>query len=200
MLEAVAVVDETEEFPVPVCDIHARGIVFAHGAQRDAGSVVTAHGLTCFLHDVVGSQHTCPIDIVDELGDVVVGRVSENILRGADLDDAPVAHDCDPVTEEHRLVEIVGDEDDGLLEFALQLHELLLHLASDERVEGRECLVHEQDVCFSGKCAGQADALLHAAGELLRVFVSPTVESDGLEPTVCRVIPLSLRVPRISRA
>ena len=122
---------------------------------------------------------------MDELGDVVICGISENLLWGPDLDDASVAHDCDPITEEHRLVEIVGDEDDGLLEFALQLNELLLHLASDQWIECRKCLVHEQDVGFSCESAGQTDTLLHAAGELFRVFVSPAFETDILEPAVC---------------
>ena len=121
---------------------------------------------------------------MDELCDVVVGRVGEDVLRGADLDDASVAHHRDAVTEEHRLIEVVGDEDDGLLQFPLQLDELFLHLATDQRVESGEGFVHEEDVGLGRKRAGQADALLHAAGELFGELVAPAFQTNGFEPLV----------------
>lgn len=47
-----------------------------------------------------------------------------------------------------------------------RLDELLLHLAADQRVEGREGLVHEQHVGVGGQGAGEAHTLAHAAREL----------------------------------
>ncbi|GMA25139.1 hypothetical protein GCM10025864_28980 [Luteimicrobium album] len=81
----------------------------------------------------------------------------------------------------HGLVEVVRDEDDRLAERALQLDELLLHLAADQRVQRRERLVHEQDVGVGGERAGQADALAHAARELRRQRVVPALEADEVE-------------------
>ena len=40
-------------------------------------------------------------------------------------------------------------------------------------IERRERLVHQQDVGVGGEGAGEADALLHAAGQLVRIFVGP---------------------------
>lgn len=59
------------------------------------------------------------------------------------------------------------DEDDGLAQAALEFEELVLHVAADERVQGAEGLVHQQEVGVGGQGPGEADSLLHAAGELV---------------------------------
>ena len=85
----------------------------------------------------------------------------------------PALHDGDAVAELQRLVEVVADEDDGLVELLLEIEKLVLELVADQRIERRERLVHEQDVGVGGEGARQADALLHAAGKLVRVLVGP---------------------------
>ncbi|MDT4847340.1 hypothetical protein FQZ97_813910 [compost metagenome] len=72
----------------------------------------------------------------------------------------------------------MGDEDDGALLLGLQAHQLALHLAADQRVQGGEGFVHEQDGRVVGQRAGQADALLHATGELVRVAVLIPTQAD----------------------
>ena len=67
------------------------------------------------------------------------------------------------VAELEGLVQVVGDEDDGLAHLLLQVDEFVLHVAADEGVKGAEGLVHEQDVRRQRQGAGQAHALLHAA-------------------------------------
>ena len=64
--------------------------------------------------------------------------------------------------------EIVGDEDGGLSHLARQRDEVVLKLAADQGIKGAERLVHQQDFGIAGKRPGKADALLHAAGQLLR--------------------------------
>ena len=73
------------------------------------------------------------------------------------------------------------DEDDGLVQHLLQPHELVLHLPADERVECREGLVEEPQFRFHGERAGDADALLLAAGEFPRVGVLAPGESDQFD-------------------
>ncbi len=48
-------------------------------------------------------------------------------------------------------------------------------------IERREGLVHQQDRRLGGEGARQPDALLHAAGELVRIFLRPWREADQLE-------------------
>ena len=55
----------------------------------------------------------------------------------------------------------------------LQLQQLVLQLGADQRIERRERLVHQQDRRLGGEGARQADALLHAARKLMRVFLRP---------------------------
>ena len=55
-----------------------------------------------------------PRRVAGEVGDIAVRRRQQQLLGRADLDDPAVAHDRNAISQAHRLVEVVGDEDDGL--------------------------------------------------------------------------------------
>ena len=55
-----------------------------------------------------------------------------------------------------------------------QLPELVLQLAADQRIERAERLVHQNDLRVGGERAGQSDALLHAARELVADSARPS--------------------------
>ena len=74
--------------------------------------------------------------------------------------------------EPQRLVDVVGDEDDGLAGRLLDARELVLQGVAGDRVERGERLVHQQEVGVGGERAGDPDALLLAAGQLVRVFAA----------------------------
>ena len=80
----------------------------------------------------------------------------------------------------HRLVDVVGDQQHGLAELALQPQELVLQPAADHRVDRAERLVHQQHGRVGGQGPGHADPLTLAAGELVRVAVGELgrVEAD----------------------
>jgi hypothetical protein len=177
----VTVVHDPEQATAGCHDEGHRGLQVAHRAQGSPRSGRRRDDRARCLHDVPGGEHASAIDVLHELGDVVVGRVREDLLGRAELHDAAVAHDGDAIAEEHRLVQVVGDEDDRLAQFLLQLDELHLHLAADERIECGEGLVHEQDVGIGGECAGETHPLLHPARELGRELVGPPRESHPLE-------------------
>ena len=118
------------------------------------------------MHDLAHVDDTALVHVLHELGHVSIGRLSEDLLRGSDLDDDAVSQDADPGPHPQCLVEVVGDEEDRLVDLVLDGHELVLHLTPDERVQGAERLVHEEDVRVGAECPCQAHALLHAAGEL----------------------------------
>lgn len=105
----------------------------------------------------------------------------EDVLGGAELDYLTVAHDRDAVAEAHGLVEVVGDEDDRLLQPLLQFEQLVLHVAADQRVERAEGLVHQQQVRVGGERAGQAHTLLHTAGQLVGPGVLQPHETRHLQ-------------------
>jgi hypothetical protein len=104
-------------------------------------------------------------------------------------------HDRDAVAEQHRLVDVVGDEHDGLAEIALEPLELLLERAAADRVDGAERLVHQQHGRVGRQRPRHADALLLAAGELARVAVGhPLLEAHELDQLE-RALALALLVP-----
>ena len=131
--------------------------------------------------------------VLGEGGDIVVGRGDEDVLGAADLHDPAVAHHGDPVAEPHGLVQVVGDEDDGLLQRLLQLQQLVLHIAADQRVERAEGLVHQQQIGVGGQRAGQAHALLHTAGQLVGPGLLPALEPGEFERFGGAPMPLGAR-------
>ena len=84
--------------------------------------------------------------------------------RSSAIVDARDTPDGDLVAETQCLVEIVGDEHDGLPDLLLQVEQHRLHIRADERIERGIGFVHEEHRRVIGKRAGKADALLHAAG------------------------------------
>ena len=92
-------------------------------------------------------------------------------------------HHRDAVAEQDRLVDRMGDEHHGLA-LVRPLHELQQFLLQDFaglRVERGERLVHQQDRRVDGERAHQADALLHAAGELIGIMLLEAGEADEIE-------------------
>lgn len=93
-----------------------------------------------------------------------------------------VLEDRDAVADAYRLVEVVGDEDDGLVQGFLQFQQLVLHVRADQRVEGAEGLVHEDDLSVGGQRAGQADTLAHATGKLVRIGLLVALQAHRGDP------------------
>ena len=121
-----------------------------------------------------------PGPLADEPLDELVGRLGEDVLRGVVLDDVgPLGEHRRPVAELHGLLEVVGDDDDGLVELALDPQQLVLQPLPGERVDGPEGLVHQQYGRVGGQRPGDADALLLAPGQLPRVAVPVGVGIQG---------------------
>ena len=83
-----------------------------------------------------------------------------------------------------RLLNRMGDEDDGHAGARPDLQQLALQLLAGERVERTKRLVHQQDVGVVGKHARDRHALLHAARELARIAVGEALEADQLDELV----------------
>ena len=123
------------------------------------------------------------VGFADELRDETRGRAFVKLLGAADLGDAAIVHQRDPVGQRQRLFLIVRDEQDGDAEFAMQALELELHLLAQILVERAERFVHQQQVRVEHQCARQRDALLLAAGKLPR---QPFAKLFELHQTQCR--------------
>lgn len=162
------------------------------GVQREPLFGLTGSG---GAHRGADGEHLFAGDVADEVPDVVVGGRADDLLGRAELHDAAVAHQRDPVAQAQGLGEVVRDEDHGAALFVVEPGDLLLHLAPDERVECAERLVEQQHFGVGGECAGQADALLLAARELVGEPVLQSVEADlGDEfEGLCRMVAASGR-------
>ena len=85
------------------------------------------------------------------------------------LDDQAAAHHRHPVGEAADRVQVVGDEQGGEAHALLQLAHHVDDLGADADVEGGRGLVEDDEVGPGGKGAGDADPLLLAGRQLVRV-------------------------------
>ena len=139
------------------------------------------HGGLGVADDIAGGDDPSGIDAPEKGPHIVVGRILQNLFRRAHLHHPTAFHDGDPVTDAQRLVEVMGDKDDGPLMAVLQLEQLVLHLGTDQGIERRKRLIHQQDIRIDGQAAGQPHPLLHAARELVGIGVLPSFQPDLLQ-------------------
>ena len=109
----------------------------------------------------------------------------------ADLLDAALVHDDDPVGDLEGLLLVVRDEDAGDVDLVVQPAQPLAQLLAHLGVERAERLVEQQHLRLGGERARQRDALALAAGELRR--------QRALEPSSCTSRSSSCTRSRISR-
>ena len=112
------------------------------------------------------SPASSDVGAADEIGDEARARPLVDVARRADLDDAAVVEDGDAVGHRQRLALVVGDEDEGDAELALQRLQLDLHLLAELEVERAERLVEQQHLRPVDQRAGERHALALAAGKL----------------------------------
>ena len=82
----------------------------------------------------------------DEIGDELGARELVDLRRRAGLDDLAVIHDADAAGERHRLLLVVGDDDEGDAELVLQADELELRVLAQLLVERAQRLVEQQQL------------------------------------------------------
>ena len=102
----------------------------------------------------------------DEISDETRSRPLVDVLRRADLDDAPLVEHRDAIRHRKRLALIVGDEDEGETERTLQGLEFALHVLTQFEVERAERFVEQQNFGANDQRAGEGDALALTAREL----------------------------------
>ena len=127
------------------------------------------------------------IDPLDQLTERRLEPVAR--LRQVDLDlgDDPTGvgrEHQDAVAHEHRLLDVVRDQDHALdreLTLAPEIEKVGAQGLRRQHVERRERLVHQQDVRMDDERAGEADALPHATRELPRIGGLEAVEPDQVD-------------------
>jgi hypothetical protein len=93
----------------------------------------------------------------------------------------PGFHDHKACGEEKRFFHRVGDEEHHLAGAVPDIEDEFLHLLACQRIERAERLIHQEHGGVGGKRAGDADALLHAAGKLVDHFRAEFIKAHQLE-------------------
>ena len=117
----------------------------------------------------------------DEAGDEGIGRAEIDVLRRADLPDAALVDDRDPVGQRERLRLVVGHVDGRDADLALQALELAAHLLAQLGVEVGQRLVEQQEPRLVHDGAGERHALLLAAGQPRRRPLLEALQIDDAE-------------------
>ena len=90
-------------------------------------------------------------------------------------------------------------EDGGHAGAFPDLQQFVLELLARQRVECAERLVHQQDAGIVGEHAGNCDALLHPARQLVRVAVGEALKADHPDEFVrgpCNLLARQMALPR----
>jgi hypothetical protein len=88
--------------------------------------------------------------------------------RVVELGDLAIEHHRDAVGHDQRLFLVMGDQDEGDADLALQLDQFHLHLFAHLLVERRERLVQQQHLGLQDQRAGQRHALALPARQRMR--------------------------------
>jgi hypothetical protein len=130
----------------------------------------------------LGSVASLKFAVFGERLDVVVEPGARQVDVDHLLDLAwPIGNHDDPVAQGDRLVDGVRDENDGLPGLGDEALELTLHRLARHRVDRRERLVGQQDIRLGDQRPGDADPLLHAAGQLVRVRLFEASQVDEVD-------------------
>ena len=159
--------------------------------QDEAGRSAQGRALGAQGRDLADEE----IQLADKIGDVAIDRRIIEPAGAAELLDAAVAHDGNGVAHRQRLLLVVGHQDEGDADLALQILQLDLHVAAQLAVERCQRLVEQQHRRAVDERAGDRDPLLLAARQLpdppaphagqphqLQGGVRPSLDLAAVEP------------------
>ena len=113
---------------------------------------------------------------------VRVLRALEDGRRVALLDDLAGVHHPDAIAQRPDDAEVVRDEQDGGVGLGLERAHEVEHARLDGRVEPGRRLVEDEQLGVGGERDGDDDALLHPAGQLVRVALGDALRVGDLDP------------------
>ena len=143
----------------------------AGGTSSRPAGVISDGGRPGDRHELLVARRVQPRDRGQQAPRVgMLGRREDRVGVGL-LDDPAGVHDRDLVGHLGHHAEVVGDDDDGGVELALQPLDQLEDLRLDGHVERGRRLVGDQQLRVVGQRHRDHRALAHAARELVRVGV-----------------------------
>ena len=155
----------------------ARRREITRGGRPDAGGgfhvhAVLAHGAHAAFHER---------GFTDELRDEPRFRPSVDVLRRPHLQQVPLVEDRQPVGDGQGLFLVVGDVDRGQTGLFADAPDFRPHFKPQFGVEIGQRLVEQQALGLDDQRAGQRDALLLAAGELVGLGVRAVGQFDHFQ-------------------
>ena len=135
------------------------------------------------------------VGFAEEVRDEAGRRPGIDLGRGADLVQPAVVHHRDPVGHDQRLLLVMGDEERGQAEPALQPPDLELQPLPQLAVERAEGLVEQQQPRAEDHGAGERHPLLLPARELPRQPPASGPSSTSASASATRRGDLRLRPP-----
>ena len=105
----------------------------------------------------------------------------EQLVRGAELEDAALHEDTHPIGQRCRILEVMGDENRRQSELVKQLFELRPHVCLRMGIERRERLIEQEDRRIPSERACQGDPLALPAGKLSRARLGQMADTEPLE-------------------
>ena len=163
------------------------------GQGRRPGAERKVHGAQA--HAVRGHLADHQVGRAEEGRDELGLRVQVQLVRRADLQEPAKVHDADAVGEIERLLLVVGHEDGGDTEGALDGAHRAPQIDADAGVQRAERLVQQQDLGPVRQGARQGDALLLAAREFQREAPAQPGQTHHLEELVAPAPPRAPRHP-----
>ena len=173
-----------------LADGEAVRILDAHGVARDVQRTHAPVG-----RDDVAREE---VDLADEVRDEFAAGMVVDGFRRAHLRDDAFVHDDDVVGNCHRLRLVVCDVDGGDAQRLLDAADFRAHGDAQLGVEVGERLVKEQHARLHDHRAGERDALLLAAGELVGHALLHAGQLDEIEDA--RDALLHLRLGHLAQA
>ena len=110
---------------------------------------------------------------IEQPARVGMGGAVEDVCDRRAFDDPAAVHHHDPVGELRDDAEVMGNQDERHALLRPNLGDELEDLGLDRNVERRGGFVGDENVGLPRQGHGDHDPLVHAAGELVRVFVEP---------------------------
>src|SRR5690242_12949594 len=119
-----------------------------------------------------------------------VGHVHGKIR--VNMSGIPAKND-DAVCKHHRFFDVVGNDENGAsrnLSIEPQLQKFAAQRFRSQYIQSGKRFIHEENFGFDDEGAGDADALFHAAGELLGIGSFKTIQPDRVNDAQRAFVPL----------
>ncbi len=130
------------------------------------------------------------VGFADEPGDPARRRGAIQLIGCTDLFDPPVAHHRDLITQDERLVLVVGHEHRGHTDIAQDPGDLGANVDAQAGVERGERFVEQEHRRVGGERSGERNALLLTARQGVGESIAESDEVDQLEEFVDSLRPL----------